>query len=233
MEVFEPSRTVHVDLAFLFEGLSDLACQALIDDGVAADIEGEPGQCSRSGLASCTDKNRTVDEDFVVGQLLVTVAVLGEHVTGEVSAAILGLGAKGHARLRLGHGHLSRLLFYDEILVAKHEVNHRSQKRVKGNQSLSCNSPYPSEEVADEWSVSATLETVKRIREGQVANDVKCREVEPVNNVDGVTRLGVLAKLVQQEVDILGDDCFLLFESSITKRMGKCAALAAVVFRVA
>lgn len=166
----------------------------------------------------------------MVGQLLVAVAVFGEHVAGKVSAAILGLGTKGHARLRLGHGHLSRLLLNNEILVAKHEVNHRPQKRVEGNESLSCDSSYSPEEVADEWSVSATLETVERIRKGQVANDVKGREVEPVDNIDGNARFGVFAKLVQQKVDVLGDDCLLLFESGITERMGKCATLAAMVF---
>ena len=79
------------------------------------------------------------------------------------------------------------------------------------------------EDVGNPEVILALLERAKGIAKGQIPDYVKCDEVEPRDKVDSalVRAVNLLHELVDEEINILGDQRLLLSQSSIREGMGQ------------
>lgn len=70
----------------------------------------------------------------------------------------------------------------------------------------------------------AVAQAVQRLAEGEVADDVEGGVVVPAHDVDGLGLGGVFAQAVDEEVDVLLDQGFLLAECFVAEGVGEVAA---------
>jgi hypothetical protein len=75
---------------------------------------------------------------------------------------------------------------------------------------LNCSNLYGFKDQSDPVVELLILQATERLAECKIANDVECREVEPINKVKSCLFIRFLSKLLDKGIDIASDYVFLL-----------------------
>lgn len=196
-EVRQAGGGLHIDLVFALESVPDLVDKGIIYVAVLLqpEVEGQAGHGGGRRLAAGRHDRGRVHEDVDVVIPWLPVARLLEHVRHEVSPVVGAL-----AQCLAGHG----LLIGKAAVVDLHlqvlgrgakVLKERAHERVLRTDAEQPAAQESLEDAQNPGVVLAAVEAVEAIREGEVADDVKGEEVVPRDDVEDLSRCGLLAQL--------------------------------------
>lgn len=224
-QVGETGDSFHIDLLFVLERFANLIRQITVHRAVSlhAEVEEQCRQRRRRSFAPGIDQQRRIHDDLHIGEARRAVAVLLQHVRHEIPPAAGGLP------LTLpGHGLLGR---HALVLLVRGDVpgrHERPEPLVMLQHAVERDAARGGDDAQDPGVVVAALERVERVREHEVADDVEGDEVEPVHEVEHLSRHGALTQPRDQHVDVVLDHGLLLVHARVREGVGELPPEAAV-----
>ncbi|KAI6770647.1 hypothetical protein HG531_009502 [Fusarium graminearum] len=120
-------------------------------------------------------------------------------------------------------------LTLDLLLASEEKVDNGFGDGVVRDEAIHGITLDSSEEVGYPWVVFLLVEAIKGRGKDQLACNVKEEKVDPVNDVDGLSDLGLLTETLEKHVGVRLDNDFLLNKGLIVECRPKLAPVASMV----